>query len=172
MQTKPTKSGYAALRRFRESKSDAVYFVTTNLKERGHGLESSEMADRVIAEWRRIEYDGGRLVKSAVVMPDHVHLLVQIKGVESLAECMRCWKGWLSSDLRRRGLCWQEGFYEHRVQESENLLPVFLYIYLNPYRAGLVPETAVWAGYFCCPEDWSWFGDLTRESVPQPEWLR
>ncbi|MFZ5495155.1 MAG: hypothetical protein ACOZE5_07430 [Verrucomicrobiota bacterium] len=56
---------------------------------------------------------------------------------------MRLFKGRLTPALRNHGLKWQEGFYDHQIRESEDLLPVFLYIYLNPYRAGLLGEAEV-----------------------------
>ncbi len=172
METRPHRSGYAALQRFRDSKPWAAYFITTNLWHRGRGLEGAELTGRVMEEWRRIESSGGWTMRSAVVMPDHVHLLVEMGPLGSLAESMRLFKGRLSRDLRRHELRWQEGFYEHRIRESEDLLPVFLYIFLNPYRAGLLTEAETWPGYYCCAEDWDWFGALTREAGPQPEWLR
>jgi hypothetical protein len=74
--------------------------------------------------------------------------------------------------LRRSGLKWQDGFYEHRLREAEDVLPVFLYIYLNPYRAGLIPTDQTWPGYYCAPDDWKWFGHQTANAMPQPEWLK
>src|SRR3954462_6247961 len=65
-----------------------------------------------------------------------------------------------------------EGFYDHQLRADDDVLAVFRYIYLNPYRAGLLPESETWPGYRCRAEDWNWFGPLTRESAPQPEWLR
>jgi hypothetical protein len=57
------------------------------------------------------------------------------------------------------------------MRREEDRLPVMLYIFLNPYRAGLLPENKPWPGYYCCEEDWVWFRALTNESVPVPEWL-
>ena len=172
MEDRAKKPGYAALRRFRESRSGALYFITTNLTERGPGLEATGLTGRVVQEWQRLEIDGLWQVRSAVVMPDHIHLLVCLSGAACVVECLRLLKGRLACDLRDHGLRWQEGYYEHQRRESEDLLPVFLYILLNPYRAGLLPADQSWPGYRCHPEDWKWFGELTREAVPQPEWLR
>ena len=85
---------------------------------------------------------------------------------------MRLFKGRLSPELRARGLCWQEGFYDHRIREPSDLLPVFLYIFLNPYRAALIKQSERWPGYYCLAADWAWFGEMTSESLPLPEWLR
>ncbi len=105
-------------------------------------------------------------------MPDHVHLLVRLGDILPLAECVRLFKGRLSPSLRTCGLNWQAGFYEHRLRAPEDVRQVFFYVYLNPYRAHLLPETQVWSGYYCHADDWKWFGSMTCESTPQPEWLR
>ena len=172
MEESNEKPGYASLRRFRQSKAGSTYFITTNLAERGNGLEVQDMRARLYAEWQQLERQGSWLVRSAVVMPDHIHLLAQLGGSDSLVACMRTFKGRFAPALRLHGLKWQEGFYEHQLRESEDVLSVFLYIYLNPYRAGLLPSDQKWPGYYCCSEDWQWFDAMTRESVPQPEWLR
>lgn len=105
-------------------------------------------------------------------MPDHIHLLIRLAGSGSLAESMRLFKGRLAPVLRPHGLKWQVGFYEHRIRASDDLLPVFLYIYLNPYRAKLISNGQKWPGYYCCEMDSAWFGAMTDRELPQPEWLR
>jgi len=172
MQVRTMKPGYAALRRFRESTPSADYFITCNLSKRGNGLETPVLTGQAVQQWRELEQARLWSVRIAVVMPDHIHLLIRLAGPGSLAECMRLFKGRLTSALRQRGLKWQEGFYEHRLRETEDLLPVFLYIYLNPYRAKLISNGQKWPGYYCCEEDWSWFGTMTDHDLPQPEWLR
>lgn len=172
MEIRSEKPGYAALRRFRESRPGAEYFLTVNLKDRGRGVEEQELTAQVFQQWQGLEREGLWSVRTAVVMPDHIHLLVCLGAAGSLIECMRLMKGRLTPALRKHGLKWQEGFYEHQVRAAEDRLPIFLYIFLNPYRGNLISAEQSWLGYFCHPEDWDWFGDLTRESVPQPEWLR
>jgi putative transposase len=164
--------GYAALRRFRKSNPHTDYFLTINLENRGHGLETREMSDRIIAEWQRLESEGHWILRTATVMPDHVHLLIRLGESISLDACIKLLKGRLAPCLRAARLSWQEGFYDHELRPADDVLPVFLYIYLNPYRAGLLPETAIWPAYRCCVEDWKWFGPRTKDSAPQPEWLR
>lgn len=164
--------GYSALRIFRESKPNAEYFLTINLAMRGRGLERQQLTAAVIGQCDRLEAENHWLVRTATVMPDHLHLLVRMGESISLEDCIKLLKGRLSPCLRTRSLRWQDGFYEHQLRRADDVLPIFLYIYLNPYRAGLIPETEIWPGYRCRIEDWTWFGQLTKESIPQPEWLR
>ncbi|WP_044891929.1 hypothetical protein [Opitutus terrae] len=80
-------------------------------------------------------------------------------------------QGRLSPALRSHQLRWQDGYYEHRLRPNEDRLPVFLYIFLNPYRAKLVGANERYSAYFCRDEDWVWFEPLTNSSVPFPAWL-
>ena len=130
------------------------------------------MTAAVTDQWEKLEAEGLWLVRTATVMPDHVHLLVRLGEFLPLGECVRLLKGRLSPRFRAGTLRWQDGFYEHQLRSADDVRAVFLYIYLNPYRAGLLCETETWPGYRCRPEDWEWFGSTTRESTPQPEWLR
>jgi putative transposase len=105
-------------------------------------------------------------------MLDHLHLLIRLIGDKSLQETMRLFKGRLSPALRAAGLKWQDGFYEHRMRDNEDRTPVFIYIFLNPYRAELIARTQSWPGYFCSDKDWNWFSKLTDNELPMPEWLQ
>jgi REP element-mobilizing transposase RayT len=107
MYVRPEKPGYSALRRFRESKPGSLYFITTNLAGRGSGLELPDVTGQVFRQWQGIEAAGFWSVRSAVVMPDHIHLLAGLGDSIALAEVMRLFKGRLSSVLRNHGLKWQ-----------------------------------------------------------------
>jgi putative transposase len=167
-----TRRGYSALRRHRQSPALSDYFITLNLRARGQGLEQLAVTAAIRCEWELLQQEDYWVVRSAVVMPDHVHLLITLGLHESLQTNMRLLKGRLAVTLRRHGLQWQPGFFEHRVGSSEDVLGIFYYIYLNPYRAGLIPREGRWPGYYCAPHDWNWFGDLTDRDFPQPEWLK
>lgn len=172
MEPRPPRPGYAALRRYRRSRPGSDYFLTINLATRGRGLEIPALTNAVINRWEQLDAQGYWRVRTGTVMPDHLHLLIRLGDIAPLDECLKRFKGRLQSALRWHGLKWQEGYYDHEVRAGDDPLPIFLYIYLNPYRAELVPDTQTWPGYRCRPEDWDWFGALTKESAPQPEWLR
>jgi len=104
-------------------------------------------------------------------MPDHVHLLAEINSAPGLAGAVRLFKGRLTPVLRQVGLRWQPAYFDHRLRPDEDLLPVFLYMHLNPYRANLILPGQPWPGHLCSEEDWLWFEPLTNHSCPHPEWL-
>jgi putative transposase len=163
------RSGYGALRVGRSSSFGATYFLTLTLRRPATGLDAG--APAVEACWKQLEAEGKWQLRTGVVMPDHLHLVVRLTS-DDLSDCVRLLKGRLSPMLRRAGLSWQENYYDRRLRPDDDLMPVFLYVYLNPYEAGLVAPDKAWPAYTCCAEDWRWFGPLMKENLPYPEWLK
>jgi REP element-mobilizing transposase RayT len=166
------RKGYGALRRGRFSISHAEYFLTANLDRTRLPPRFVHLGKEVIDGANQLETDQFWTLRSMVVMPDHVHLLVRLTEKVELSSAMRLFKGRLSTVLRKRELHWQGGYFDHRLRPDEDRLPIFRYIFLNPYQAGLVSADQRWPGYFCSTEDLVWFGPLTMEQCPFPEWLR
>lgn len=119
----------------------------------------------------RLEDELHWTVRCAVIMPDHLHLLVTLGPSENLSGTVRLFKGRLSPLLRTHAAEWQPNFYDHCLRIDDDRLPVFLYIVLNPFRKKLIAADQRWPGYYCNAEDWLWFGELTNECCPQPAWL-
>ena len=166
------RPGYSALRRFRSSLSESDYFLTINAARPASRLAAEPLLTAIRHEVQRCDGAGFWRARSYVVMPDHLHLLVTLGADYPLSEVVRRLKGRLAPNLRKLDTSWQAGFYDHRLRQEEDVLPVFLYIFLNPHRAGLLPANERWPGYYCDEEDWRWFKDWTRDSAPYPEWLR
>ena len=164
--------GYSALRRWRCTMRGPDYFITGCLDRPLTGLNHASLAPLIQARLHQMEMQGCWHVRSSVLMPDHFHLLVTLTAQSSLPEGVRLFKGPLIPVLRKHGLHWQKNFYDHRLGSADELLPTFLYIFLNPYRADLIEPTQRWLWYECAPRDWEWFGRMTNEDLPYPEWLR
>lgn len=165
------RKGYGALRKGRHSSPEADYFLTVCLQRPSSVLTEEEVSQRCLMELRRLEKEQTMTLRCAVIMPDHLHLLITLGHTTSLSSIIRFFKGRLTPLLRRHGASWQQSFYDHCLHPEEDRLPVFLYIFLNPYRKKLVPVDRSWPGYYCVPEDWSWFGQLSKEDCPEPAWL-
>jgi hypothetical protein len=68
--------------------------------------------------------------------------------------------------LNRSGRLWQDGFYDHRCREDEDLNEPLQYIEYNPVRAGLVDRPELWPYSSANPGlghllDREWFRQLT-----------
>jgi len=77
-----------------------------------------------------------------VVMPDHLHLLVEIGSEMTIEKAMQLVKGRFSYRLKHEygvlGEVWQRGFYEKQVMDAEAMDKCHEYIAHNPVKAELV----------------------------------
>ncbi len=163
--------GHAALRRGRWSSPGAEYFLTFCTEQRAAGLDRPDLTAAIWDEIAAMESKSLWRWRCGVVMPDHLHLLITLVADAALPEVVRLCKGRLAPVLRRSGLSWQRAYFDHRLRPDEDRLPVFLYVFMNPYRAGFLDVGSIWPGYRCTAEDWAWFEPLTSDSRPMPEWL-
>jgi REP-associated tyrosine transposase len=94
-------------------------------------------------------------VHAAVVMPDHVHLLLTpLRDADgdlcSLVEILQGIKGAsahsVNRALGRSGPVWQDESFDHVLRSEESLQQKLEYIRQNPVRSGLVkrPEHYAW----------------------------
>ena len=76
-----------------------------------------------------------------VVVPDHVHLLLELREA-SLPRAVGWLKGRTSRliGLRRLapGPVWQDGFHDHAVRREEDIRTLARYVCANPIRDGIV----------------------------------
>jgi REP element-mobilizing transposase RayT len=83
---------------------------------------------------------------AAVIMPDHVHLiltpLADELGPFTISQIMRAIKSEsahrINRALDRRGKVWQDESFDHVLRNDENLASKIAYVLENPVRAGLV----------------------------------
>lgn len=92
-----------------------------------------------------VSYD----LRSFVVMPNHVHLLLE--PLIDLSEIIRTMKGRSARDanllLGRTGRrFWQDESFDHWIRDRDEFERVRRYIENNPVHAGLVQK----------PEEWPW----------------
>jgi len=77
-----------------------------------------------------------------ILMPDHVHWLIQLGKHEKLEAVVNRLKSAsareANRELRRTGPLWQKAFYDHALRSEEDVVAVGRYIIANPIRAGLV----------------------------------
>ncbi|MBO3277638.1 REP-associated tyrosine transposase [Pseudomonas schmalbachii] len=76
-----------------------------------------------------------------VVMPDHLHWLLELGELELSGLLQRVKSRSakaLNQRLGRSGAVWQAGFHDHCLRGDEDVQAVARYIVANPLRAGLV----------------------------------
>ena len=77
----------------------------------------------------------------AVLMPDHIHLIISVSRMIILSEVIRSFKRWAARDLK---ISWQKGFFEHRLRSYSSANQKYKYVLNNPVRAGFVKSPEEW----------------------------
>ncbi|RTE65257.1 transposase [Amphritea opalescens] len=142
------KGNSSALRKGRYSEPGRIYLITFVTSNREHLLANLYCGRLVAAS---LNFSGNPSDTLAyVVMPDHIHWLVQLKK-GSLNHLVRSVKTYsarqINKHLSRLGPVWQKGFHDHALRHEEDLINLARYIVMNPVRAGLVRnirEYALW----------------------------
>ncbi|GGO80143.1 hypothetical protein GCM10011348_16190 [Marinobacterium nitratireducens] len=77
-----------------------------------------------------------------VVMPDHLHWLLQLKQGAELSATVRLMKVIATRRIRSENPgampVWQRGFYDRQLRQEDDLVAMARYVVANPLRAGLV----------------------------------
>ena len=92
-----------------------------------------------------------------VVMPNHVHVIVEIWQTP-MEEILQSWKSFTSKAanklLKRNGTFWQAEYFDRYIRDEEHLRKAIHYIEWNPVKAHLVKM----------PEEWK-FGSAFHRSA-------
>ena len=93
-------------------------------------------------------FDGERYQLQAwVVMPNHVHVLVDIWQTP-LAAVMQSWKRFIAREanrlLGREGTLWEREYWDTRIRDEEHLRKAARYVEANPVKAHLAAQARAW----------------------------
>ena len=123
------------LRLGRVSQPGQIYLITTVTHNRHRHFADLPAARSLIRALRDESAAGSCDTLAFVVMPDHLHWLMQLKD-PSLSAVV----GRVKSISARRlgGRIWQPGFHDHALRVEDDLRATARYIVANPLRAGLV----------------------------------
>ncbi|MCQ4307927.1 transposase [Pseudomonas stutzeri] len=129
------------LRKGRVNLPGHTYVLTCVTLNRTAAFAEWSSASLLAQEIHRIGQSDAIRPLAWVVMPDHLHWLVQLEA-GSLNQLMQRLKSRSAIALNRlhgtRGAIWQKGYHDRAVRNEEDLRNVARYIVANPLRAGLV----------------------------------
>lgn len=129
------------LRRGRFSEPGRIYLLTTITHHRDPLFMDFHNARLVINELRKADQEQSCQSLAWVVMPDHLHWLIELQSA-TLATLMRRFKSRSSLALHKAGVkqnpVWQAGYQDRALRRDQDVKWVARYIVANPLRAGLV----------------------------------
>jgi REP element-mobilizing transposase RayT len=123
------------LRKGRVSLPGQVYHITTITFERRPVFSDLQSARLLIGALQAAQARDEATTLAFVVMPDHLHWLMQLGEGASLSNVVGAVKAVTAHALGQR--IWQNGFHDHAVRKEEDLAKLARYIIANPVRAGL-----------------------------------
>ena len=138
--------GTALTRLGRFSERNRIYHVSTATHGRKPLFRSFENGRRVVQALNFEEQRGHAVTMAFVVMPDHLHWLVQLIGNRSLSDSVCVVKSGSARIINAagssRGTVWQRGFHDRAIRKDDDLVAIARYIVANPLRAGIVRSVA------------------------------
>ena len=135
-----------ALRKGRVSLQNQIYLVTFVTEGRNRWFEDFHCGRLMV---RSLKQTMHTKTLAFVVMPDHVHWLIQLLDETSLSKVLQAVKAAsahrLNRHLERKGKFWQKGFHDHALRHEEAVIEAARYIIANPLRAGLVGNVRMYS---------------------------
>jgi len=140
------------LRLGRVSQPNCIYSITTVAAGRVPLFANPQNAEQVMEALRHCEI--ARITNNLawVVMPDHLHWLLQLQSV-SLGACLQRLKSRSARSIGGAGSIWQTGYHDHAIRRDESLRDVANYLLHNPVRAGLCERPQDYPYAWC---RWGW----------------
>ena len=83
-----------------------------------------------------------------VIMPNHVHVLVEIKDGYILSDLLHSWKRFtarlINHKLGSKGRLWQPEYWDRCIRDEKHLANAINYIHMNPVKAGFIRNPEEW----------------------------
>jgi len=124
------------LRIGRHSQANQVYLVTMVTIHRQPVFAEFQAARCLVRTLHEEQRLGRASTWAYVLMPDHLHWLMQLGDKVDLTRCVQSVKSMVTRQLGQP--VWQAGFHDRAMRQEENLQALARYIVSNPVRAGLV----------------------------------
>jgi putative transposase len=151
----------ARLRTLRGTVEEPRFFVSYDEALDGlHGgidfLQRPAVLDIIRTKLRRMEEDGLVEFHAFCIMPNHIHLVMDVRtSGQPLYDIMKAFKGatsrYANQLLGRTGRhFWQYESYDHVVRRG-SLERIIRYVIMNPVKAGLIANWIEWPGTYLSP---------------------
>ena len=119
-----------------------IFFATTKTSMSMRLLQSERNAGLLIDVLRSLVSKDRFKLHDFVIMPEHVHLLIEVGGDMTVEKAMQLIKGRfshrLSHEFGYKGEVWQRGFTEEQIFGRASFAQHRRYIAENPVKAGFV----------------------------------
>jgi putative transposase len=136
------------LQRFHQSGQS--HFLTFSCYRRRPNCSSPETCDLMEVCLENMRCRFAICIYGYVVMPEHVHLLINEPEQAKIADAMHFLELSFAKRLRSRsgavesGSFWQKRYYDRNVRDAQEFTVKLRYLHRNPVKRGLVKEAGDW----------------------------
>ena len=145
--------GSHRLRKGRQSIPEAYYFLTTSTFNRRPILANAEAARIIFQTFEWLETQGRIRWICIMIMPDHIHAVIQLGQDQTLPKVMGSLKTFTARQINEqrseRSTVWREGYHDHGIRKDESLNDIIRYCYENPVRKDLVKQAKDYPYWQC-----------------------
>jgi REP element-mobilizing transposase RayT len=128
------------LRAGRYSRAGQIYLITAVTISREPVFKTLRYGRCVVKALQQAQVSADTL--SFVVMPDHLHWLMQLREGYTLSKVVKFVKCSSAHSINRlrntRGAVWSKGFHDRALKRDDDVAACARYVAANPLRAGLV----------------------------------
>ena len=159
------------LRKGRASLVGAWYFVTWCTARRLPLLADDRTQAIARQAVTSLEASSDCVVLAGTIMPDHIHLLLELGTRLTLSQVVGKTKAAITRTSQN--VQWQENFFEHRLRSTKSAEDCAFYIFMNPYTACVCRLEQAWPGWIPPHSGlWKFAENLRDGGLPQPEWIQ
>jgi len=135
-----------SLKRFQQTRQN--HFLTFSCYHRQPKFASSEACTIFASALEFVRQSYGLCMYGYVIMPEHVHLLVNEPERSTLAQALKSLKQGVARRLALRAEepFWQQRYYDFHVWSERKFREKLRYLHRNPVKRRFVAK----------PEDWPW----------------
>ena len=130
------------------SADDSLYYITFNYQNLVMNAEEQLITLNHIKEGNKKFY----ILHAVIVMPDHVHLILEPCAGYSLSRIMKGIKGVSARKINlarnSNGSIWQDESFDRIIRDENEYNEKMLYMFENPLRAGLTEEPQDYIGWY------------------------
>jgi putative transposase len=127
---------------------DSQYFLTFNTYKRRNLLIKGNITDMLINAMDYILKDLCLTNIAHVVIPDHLHLILECNNSRDISSFLRRFKSFTSRNIKESlsidDFIWQRGTFDHVICDEDDYWNHLEYIHYNPVKHGYVKKPEKW----------------------------
>lgn len=136
-------------RRNKTGNPDDIFFLVFNTFKRTPWIADLGCFDLLTGLMNRAECEFGVRFHAWVILPDHIHWLIQ-PGKADYSTVVSSFKKWATWRLKYQNIIrhtdkrWQDRFWEETIRDDDHYSNCVEYIHFNPVKHGLVESPWEW----------------------------